>query len=768
MKRPWMAPVVVLSAAMVVWTTFCPVSLAADPVVSQTDPLDWPYWRGPEGNSISRETGLPDTINPNGKPGSGDGSNLLWKRDDLGGRSTPIIMRGKLYTILRADPATPTEGERVVCIDAATGQDIWQSRHNVWSSEVPDTRVGWSSVVGDPASGHVYALGACGLFECYEGDTGKIVWSIPLHEQLGVLSTYGGRTNFPVVVDDLVVLGSVVIGWGDMAVPAHRFLGFDKATGQIRWFVSTKLRPEDTIYSAPVVTVVNGQKLLISGSGDGSLYALQPRTGKLVWEYRLSRRGLNIAPTYDDGVVYMGHDEENPTGTLRGALAAVKADGKGDVTATHEIWKKEGIGVGRSAVLKVGERIYVCDPGKMIVMEAATGKTIGRPAQLGTINFASPVYADGKIYHVEQNRRWYILTPDEKNGVVGDFRGSARTPKGAGPTSGVFPSGNDCLASPVVSHGRLYLLTTGALYCFEDQKKQHGATERPAAPQETPVGEDPKPAQVQVVPVELLLRPGEKQQFTVRLYNSRGQFLNQSPATFSVQGAGEINDSGEFSVPTGLPPTASIVTAKVGDLTGRARIRIVPPLPWKFDFEGLTDAPLPWVGIRYRHVARQMDGGTVLAKITTIPKGTKSRGSFGPSDLADYTTQADIKIAAAANGKLPTAGIIAQGYTLEISGENHWLKLFSWGSHDKRTFKELRFEPEPDVWYTLKLRAANVDGKAQLQGKLWKRDESEPEAWTIEMLDPVPNTHGAPGMSGDSTNAEVYFDNVSVVSNSAN
>jgi hypothetical protein len=80
---------------------------------------------------------------------------------------------------------------------------------------------------------------------------------------------------------------------------------------------------------------------------------------------------------------------------------------------------------------------------------------------------------------------------------------------------------------------------------------------------------------VQVVPAELLLRPGEKQQFTVRLYNSRGQFLKESPATFSVQGAGEINDSGEFSVPTGLPPTASIVTAKVGDLAGRARIRIV-------------------------------------------------------------------------------------------------------------------------------------------------------------------------------------------------
>src|SRR5438067_9572588 len=117
MKRFWL---VNLSGpfALIVWTSiWWTRAIAADP---KADPLDWPYWRGPEYNSISRETGLPDTINPDG----GDGSNLAWKRKDLGGRSTPIVLRGKLYTILRADPTTPKEGERVVCIDAASGKDI--------------------------------------------------------------------------------------------------------------------------------------------------------------------------------------------------------------------------------------------------------------------------------------------------------------------------------------------------------------------------------------------------------------------------------------------------------------------------------------------------------------------------------------------------------------------------------------------------------------------------------------------------------------------
>lgn len=755
MKRPWLAGLPALCIATLVWTSFAAPTLAAE-----ADPLDWPYWRGPEGNSISRETGLPDTIDPKGKPGSGDGSNLLWKRDDLGGRSTPIVLRGKLYTILRADPGTSKEGERVVCVDAATGKTIWESRHNIWSSAVPDTRVGWSSVVGDPETGRVYALGSCGLFQCFEGDTGKIVWSLPLHEDLGVLSTYGGRTNFPVICDQLVILGSVVIGWGDMAQPAHRFVAFDKATGDIRWFNSTRLRPEDTIYSAPVLAVVNGQKLLITGSGDGSLYALQPRTGKIVWQYELSRRGLNLAPTFSDGVVYMGHEEENLTGTTRGALAAIKADGTGDVTKTHELWKNEGMMIGKSPVLKVGDRLYACDGSKMYVLDAKTGREIGRPARLGTINFAAPLFADGKIYHVEQNRRWYILTPDEKDGVKGHERRAK--------TNGEFPAGDECLASPVVSHGRLYLLTTGALYCFEDAKKEHGVGEQPKLEQETPVAEDDKPAHVQVVPAELLLRPGEKQQYTVRLYNSRGQFLKEAPASYKVTGFGTMTEAGEFTAQPDAAATAAIVTAQVGELTGKARVRIIPPLPWKFDFEGLTDAPLPWIGIRYRHVARQVDGSTVLAKINTIPRGTKSRGSIGPSDMADYTTQIDFKLAAAANGKLPDVGVIAQGYTLEASGENHWLRLFSWTSHDKRTFKELHFDPQPNVWYTLKLRAANVDETAQLQGKIWKRGEEEPAAWTIEMTDPTPNKHGAPGLTGDSTNAEVYIDNVLVTSNSAN
>jgi outer membrane protein assembly factor BamB len=728
---------------------------------AKVDPLDWPYWRGPEYNGISRETGLPDTWNIEG----GEGSNLSWKRDDIHARSTPIVLRGKMYFLARNNPATPIEGEKICCLDAATGDTIWESTHNVWSSDVPDTRVGWSSVVGDPDTGYVYALGANGLFKCLDGESGKVIWSTPLHERLGLLSTYGGRTNYPIVCDDLVIVGAVIIGWGDMAMPAFRLAGFDKKTGEIAWFESTRLRPEDTTYSGPTLATIRGEKRLFIGSGDGWVYGFQPRTGKRVWECQLSRRGLNSSPLVDGETVYMSHSEENPAPSSKmGAIAAMNGALSGDITKTGILWRiEEEVSAGKSALLKVGDRLYAADDaGKLFVLDAKTGEQLCRKIPLGTINFASPVYADGKIYHVEKNGRWYIMTPDEKRGVEAFKRGK---------TSGMFPSGDECWASPVISHGRVYIITTGAVYCFEDKTKKHGSTPRPEPAKETPVSDDPKPALVQVFPNEVLMKPGETQAFTVRLFNSNGQFLKESTAEFSYENLGKnlakgsFNKEGAFTADPASTHSAVKVIAKVGDLVGHARVRIVPPLPWKFDFEGLKDAPITWVGARYRHRIDNVDGSAAMVKSTTIPKGTRSRASFGPSDLSDYTIQADMKMAGG-DTKAPDIGLIAQGYTFEYQGEGQNLLIHSWVSHDKRSFKKLHpFNLKTGTWYTLKLKAANEGSTAKVQAKIWPRDEKEPEQWTIELTDLAPNTHGAPGMFGNATNAEIYIDNVIVTPN---
>lgn len=710
---------------------------------------DWTYWRGPNFNGTSTETGLIDDWDPAG----GEGSNVNWKREDVGGRSTPIVMNGKIYLLCRAEPESPREGERVVCLDAVSGDTIWENRFNVWLSDVPDTRVGWSSVTGDPATGRVYALGVCGYFQCLDGETGETLWSVPMHERFGLLSTYGGRTNFPIICDDLVIISAIVIGWGDMAKPAHRFVAFDKMTGEVVWFNGTRPLPYDTTYSGPSLSVFKGQKALVFGSGDGQVWAIQPRTGNHIWNYAFSRRGLNVAPLVVGDRVFTGHSEENVTGTAMGAIVSIDANGNGNVTGTKELWKVEQMMMGKAAPLHIGDRLYCFDDrAKLHVLDDQTGEPVAPRVALGTVMRSSPLYADGKIYAFTNNGRWYILTPDEEKGVV-------RTKYGR------LPSGESCDASPIVSHGRIYLNTSGGLYCIEDKSKEKGVREAVPLPTEADVAEDSKPAHLQLIPADALLRPGATQQYRVRLFNAAGQLLGdpRGKASFAVGGSASIDDLGALTVEQDAGHGAMTVTATVGDLQGSARVRTVPDLPWSFNFDELSDPPISWVGARYRHVIRDVDGSKRMVKITTIPKGTRSRCWFGHSDLSNYTIEADVR-GARANDKMPDIGLIAQGYTLDLQGNGQKLQIRSWVPQ-LRMAEEMEFPWEPGIWYRMKFQAT-VDGStALLRAKVWPKDEEEPEEWMLEAQDDVANQQGSPGLYGNAKDAELYLDNISVTSN---
>ena len=719
---------------------------------ANADPLDWPNWRGPGFDGVSYETGLVDDWDPKG----GDGSNVLWVRDDLGSRSTPIAMNGKLYILCRANQDTPAiEGERVVCVDAKTGKDVWQKKFNVYLSDVPDTRVGWSSCVGDPTTGRVYALGVCGTFHCLDGATGKTIWEIPLHEKFGLLSTYGGRTNIPVICDDLVIISAVIIGWGDMAKPAHRFIAFDKNSGDVVWFNGTAIGPYDTTYSSPTVTVLDGKKALVFGSGDGAVWAFQPRTGVPLWQYKLSRRGLNVSPLVVGNRVITGHSEENTEGTLMGAVVAIDGTDSGDVSDSAELWRHPEIMAGKSSPIAIGNKVYVIDDrAKMYVFDIESGEPVGRKTALGTVMRSSPLYADGKIYTVTANGRWYILRPDENRGV--------RTIK-----KGRLLQGDESHGSPICSHGRIYVPTTGRLYCLEDTTQQHAASERPASAVESKG--DTKPAHLQIVPAELLVRPGQRQQLTARLFNANGHLLREVKAKFKVDGAGTINSSGVFEASSNGSHGPAIISAEYDGVAGTARARVVPDLPWEFDFEDTPMAgpmgqpPITWVGARYRHVVREVDGSKAMVKITTIPKGTRSRCWFGHSNLTDYTIQADVK-GAITNGKMPDIGLIAQGYALDLKGADQQLQARSWVTQ-LRMAQSIEYSWKPNTWYRLKLQVETKDGKAYVKGKAWPRGSSEPSAWTVQAIDRSPCLSGSPGLFGNAKDAEIYLDNITVTKN---
>ncbi len=563
----------------------------------QAGEFDWPFWRGPQQNGISTEKNLPDEWNPEG----GEGSNLVWKREDLGTRSTPIVMNGKLYTLCRDKPGTKEEAEKVVCLNAATGETLWESRYGVYLSDVPAERVAWSSVVADPETGHVFALGVCGLFKCLDGETGDELWSRSLHEEYGLLSTFGGRTNFPVVHENHVIISSVVIGWGDMAKPAHRFIAFDKRNGQPVWFNGTRLLPEDTTYSAPVLTTFNGEAAMVFASGDGGVHAFQPRTGKPLWFYNVSGRGINTTPLVVGDRVFCGHSEENLDDTKMGALFAIDGTQSGDITTRGEIWRTKELFVGKSAPLLINDRLYaVDDRAKLHIVNPETGESIAEQ-RLGTQMRNSPIYADGKIYTCSLNGRWYILKPtDEGVEVVHQLR-----------------LDGECDASFAVSAGRIYVPLSSALYCIGKPDVEPARDPVEPAAVEAPV-EDTTPAQLQIVPVEVLLRPGEQQPFHIRMYNAKGQWVRNAQfdidnVQFEVDGPGYFdNVRGIYSIPASHREHSAVtIKASANGATGTARIRVVPPLDWSFDFDS-GKVPITWIGARYRHIAIDYDLYTKL------------------------------------------------------------------------------------------------------------------------------------------------------------
>lgn len=567
---------------------------------------DWTYWRGPYMNGRSYDKNIPDSWKPEG----GEGSNVLWKIP-IGSRSTPVVMKGKLYMITRDKEEKPAEeGERVVCVDVKDGHTIWEQRFNVYLSDAPAERVGWSSVVADPETGNVYALGVCGLFQCFNGETGEIKWSHSMHEEFGFLSTYGGRTNFPLIHEDRVIISAVVIGWGEMAKPTHRFIALDKRNGQPVWFSGTRVAPEDTTYSAPVMGVINKKLQLVFGSGDGAVWSFEPRTGKPLWNYYTSVHGLNASPTIVGDKVYFGVGEElidkNGDADPRiGALVALDASkakpGELDlIKAGGEIWKQYEWGVSRAAPVFLDNRMYVAtDSGKVYVVDIETGKLIGQQP-IGRMSRSSLLLVDNKIFAHELNGNAFILKPSEKGvDVVQRLR---------------MPRGEEFHGSPICVDGRVYIPSTTHLYSVGKPDWKPEDRDTPPAPiKEEPRDTDKEVAQVQVVPCEVLLQPGysKTQDFQVRLYNSRGQYLrNAKPGDveFSVKGPGSIDPrTGTYTVPADLKEAApAFVTAKMGEKTGTARARLIPNLDWAFNFDS-GEVPTTWMGCAYRHVVIDWD-----------------------------------------------------------------------------------------------------------------------------------------------------------------
>ncbi len=704
---------------------------------------DWAEWRGPARDGISLEKGLPTKWSPTG-------DNVAWKVP-YGGRSAPIVVGNHVYLQNTAGKGE-TEQERVMCFNADNGKLLWEHRFNVYLSDVPPHRVGWASPVGDPLTGNVYVFGVGGTLIGLTKD-GKVLWERSLGEDFGLLTTHGGRTVSPIIDGDLVIVSGVTFQWGEHGRGAHRFMAFDKKTGETVWISAPGGRPYDTTYAPPIIVNVNGTRLLIQGASDGVVHAIKPQTGEPVWKYEISKRGLNTGVVVHGNTAILTHSEENLDSSEMGMMVAVDAASKGEIKKAQAKWILYGWQGGFSSPVLDGDRLYHVDNGANIAaFDVNTGKQLWLH-NLGTIQKASPVFADGKLYVGTENGKFFILKPSATGVEVldEDQLGTEALPEAI-------------IGSVAVSNGRVFIVSDSNLYAIGKKTPQHVGPATPAletAPASATV------AHVQVIPTELILKPGAKASFRVRLFDDRGVFIREeSGATWSLNKLQGTLENGQLTVASDAISQAGSVKATVGSVSGSASVRVFPPLPWNetFDSYAVNTLPPTWVNTTMKFAVREINGAKVLAKtIEGSSLLSRARAYFGPSDLSNYTVEADVN-ATQKRRQQGDAGVIAQRYVLTLYGNSQTLHIEPWQPETGRTVS-IPFAWKPDTWYRMKLQVENLpDGKTRARGKVWLVSEAEPAAWMIERIDPIPNRQGAPGVFGNAL-AELYFDNVKVYAN---
>ena len=728
-------------------TLTCQLALGLVTLASMAIAADWPSWRGINPTGVSSEAGLPESW-------SADGENLLWKAP-YGGRSTPIVIDSRVCLIRLAEPDNPKRWqEQIVCLDANTGELAWDYRYNVFQTDIPHHRVGWASLVGDPETSNLFAHGVEGMVIAFDPQ-GNVLWERSTSEEIGRISGFGGRTVTPVIDGNSLIVSFLSAGWGSTFIPRHRFYAFDKRTGETIWISTPGNAPYDTTYTVPVVHEIDGERLLITGNGDGGIYAIQVGTGKKVWGFPLSKRGINSSVVIDNNLVYASHSEENvDSSTAMGRLVALDAtrvrDGKPRLA-----WMLDGFTGGYATpAIQDGILYHVDNSANLVAIDGATGEQLWK-WNLGIAQRASPVIGDGKIYVSDVDGKLHILKLAGKNEPTETDRDLFKNPDG---------SATQINGSSAIAQGRIYFVTNNMLYCIGNKEVQ--PTQAVATlGNPSPAPDGASPASVQVLPAEINLTPGGKAQFTARLFDTKGRLIGERDAEWTLDGAlqAELDGSGGFTAGKEFPQGGHVV-AKVGDLSGIARIAVKPDKGFVEDFEryAIDAVPDGWSAARGRFkVVDGGEGSKMLLKPSGNPRSWRTTVYVGTPQQDSYEIEVEV-LSKEQRRRMADVGLLSHRYTLALMGNAQALMIRSWLSEFERFSKEIPFAWDPDVWYHIKLRVDPQDDDSTIiRGKVWPNEEAEPSEWTIEATDPIGHTHGSPGIYGYSS-ADILYDNLKV------
>lgn len=728
---------------------------------------NWANWRGPYQNGVSTEHYKEAKLNPT----------PAWVYDTKG-RGAPVVFDGRLFSW-----GYRGEGSELVevlsCLDAKTGKKIWENEFKDFLSDTVYDRYTIGAPTVDPDTKRVYLTTHYGLFMCFDFD-GKEIFRISMMEDLGRMSFPNARVGSVGIEGGLAIMHCISSNWGADGPAADRFYAFDKMTGELVWWSMPGVSPPvDSSFSTPVFETRDGRRVFYSGTGCGNVVCVNVGDGKPLWRWQACKNGVNASVLLYKGKLISVHGDENVDTSEKGRMAAITLPEKLAPAApgaastvlepSVEAWRNP-IGSSNGSPILVGNRIYqLDDTGVLNAVNADTG-VIEWTKKVATANVhASLTYTDGLIYAALLDGRLAIFKPGDKDAEL---------------VQEVKLSGQ-CLGTPIISNGLVYVHTTDKFYCFTLENS--GITY-----DKVPVEETPKAgpaAALQIIPAEVVLTPGTKAKFRIRSLDKNGFVVNESvkvtwgsfiPPTAKVKSTldAKFNDAGELVAESTAKLSAGAFKATAeGGIFGTIRGRVLQNLPITMDFENyelnedqpaeglkFSYPPLPWIGARFKFDVRELNGQKVFAKTFDRILFQRATTFIAPSSLSNYTIQADVMTDGSARVK-SDIGLYNQRYLITLRGNANQLEV---SSNLERLKEVVPFKMTVNTWYVLKTRVdVNPDGSGVVRAKVWDKAQPEPEAWTMEVKVAMAHKNGSPGLFSFTplNQKRAYLDNVSVIPN---
>ncbi len=238
---------------------------------------DYPQWRGVHRDGVLTETDLVTEL-PEGELAP------KWSVAIGSGYSGPTVANGRVFVTDRGFGDSDNKVERILCLDAETGQEQWKHSYEVNYND-DQYNIGYKA--GPRAAvtvhqGKAFSVGAMGHFFCLDVTSGKVIWKRELAPEFDVKMPIWGITAAPLVFEDLVI--QIVAGSDGACV-----VGFDLETGKERWRALDELAG----YSAPIMIRQGDQEVAVCWTGQ-SVTGLNPRTGETFWRFAMEPRNMPI------------------------------------------------------------------------------------------------------------------------------------------------------------------------------------------------------------------------------------------------------------------------------------------------------------------------------------------------------------------------------------------------------------------------------------------------------------------------------------------